>query len=142
MLYWHFWVYFDINLKLLSGKNTQKVNKQNIGCSMSWTRYNSGIYSCFEFEYSLKGILLVIFSVIKIVKTNNLQEGLESGRVQGPYEWWLVWSWCTVNWARTFDFWNNFFPIGSSLLSRFRFHRFRCCLWHIRWTLWPRFFLL
>ena len=27
-LYWHFWVYFDINLKLLSGKNTQKVNKQ------------------------------------------------------------------------------------------------------------------
>ena len=29
-LYWHFWVYFDINLKLLSGKNTQKVNKQNI----------------------------------------------------------------------------------------------------------------
>ena len=29
-LYWHFWVYFDINLKLLSGKNTQKVKKQNI----------------------------------------------------------------------------------------------------------------
>ena len=29
-LYWHFWVYFDIDLKLLSGKNTQKVNKQNI----------------------------------------------------------------------------------------------------------------
>ena len=32
-LYWHFWVYFDINLKLLSGKNTQKVNKQNIRVS-------------------------------------------------------------------------------------------------------------
>ena len=29
-LYWHFWVYFDINLKLFSGKYTQKVNKQNI----------------------------------------------------------------------------------------------------------------
>ena len=29
-LYWHFWVYFDINLKILSGKNTQIVNKQNI----------------------------------------------------------------------------------------------------------------
>ena len=29
-LYIHFWVYFDINLKLLSGKNTQKVKKQNI----------------------------------------------------------------------------------------------------------------
>ena len=29
-LYWHFWVHFDINLGLLSGKNTQKVNKQNI----------------------------------------------------------------------------------------------------------------
>ena len=29
-LYWHFWVYFDINLKLLSGKNTQKLNKQKI----------------------------------------------------------------------------------------------------------------
>ena len=25
-----FWVYFDINLKLLSGKNTNKVSKQNI----------------------------------------------------------------------------------------------------------------
>ena len=24
------WVYFDINLKLLSGKNTQKINKQKI----------------------------------------------------------------------------------------------------------------
>ena len=23
-LLWHFWVYFDINLKLLSGENTQK----------------------------------------------------------------------------------------------------------------------
>ena len=39
-LYWHFWVHFDINLKLLSGKNTGKVNKQifeirKIGCSMS-----------------------------------------------------------------------------------------------------------
>ena len=42
--YPHFWVYFDINLKLLSGKNTQKVNQQKnrcknlgfiIGCSMS-----------------------------------------------------------------------------------------------------------
>jgi hypothetical protein len=29
-LFWHFWVYFGINFKLLSGKNTQKVNKQNI----------------------------------------------------------------------------------------------------------------
>ena len=29
-LYLHFWVHFDINLKLLSGKNTQEVNKQNI----------------------------------------------------------------------------------------------------------------
>ena len=29
-LYWHFWVYFVINLELLSGKNTQKVNKQDI----------------------------------------------------------------------------------------------------------------
>ena len=29
-VHWHFWVYFNINLKLLSGKNTQKVNKQNI----------------------------------------------------------------------------------------------------------------
>ena len=43
-LYWHFWVHCDINLKLLSGKNTQKVNQQKnryknlgfvIGCSMS-----------------------------------------------------------------------------------------------------------
>ena len=39
-LYWHFWVHFDINLKLLCGNNIQKVNKQNIGiidigCSMS-----------------------------------------------------------------------------------------------------------
>ena len=25
-----FWVYFDNNLKILSGKNTQKVNKQKI----------------------------------------------------------------------------------------------------------------
>ena len=31
-LYWHFWVYFDNNLKLLPGKNTQKVNKQKICC--------------------------------------------------------------------------------------------------------------
>ena len=30
LLYWNFWWYFDINLKLSSGKNTQKVNKQNI----------------------------------------------------------------------------------------------------------------
>ena len=30
-LYWHFWMYFDINSKLLSGKNTQKVNKQIFG---------------------------------------------------------------------------------------------------------------
>ena len=46
-LYRHFWVYFDINLKLLSGKNTQKVNKQKIRSKnsgfvlvvrMSWTR--------------------------------------------------------------------------------------------------------
>ena len=41
-MYWHFWLYFDIYLKLLSGKNTQKVKKQNIrdrkiGCSMSST---------------------------------------------------------------------------------------------------------
>ena len=28
-LYWHFWVYFDIDLKLLPGKSTQKVKKQN-----------------------------------------------------------------------------------------------------------------
>ena len=28
-LYLHFWVHFDINLKLLSGNDTQKVNKQN-----------------------------------------------------------------------------------------------------------------
>ena len=26
--HWHFWVYFDINTKLLSGKNAQNVNKQ------------------------------------------------------------------------------------------------------------------
>ena len=38
-------MYFDINLKLLSGKNTKKVKKKKIfgihkiGCSMSWTRY-------------------------------------------------------------------------------------------------------
>ena len=35
-------MYYDINLKLLSGKNTQKVNKFRIrkfGCSISWTRY-------------------------------------------------------------------------------------------------------
>ena len=47
-IYWHFWLYCDINLKLLLGNNTQKVNKQKIrcknsglvnGCSMSWTRY-------------------------------------------------------------------------------------------------------
>ena len=30
LMSWHFWVYFDINLKLLSEKNTQKVKKQNI----------------------------------------------------------------------------------------------------------------
>ena len=30
-----FWVYFDIDSRRLSGKNTQKVNKQNIGCLMS-----------------------------------------------------------------------------------------------------------
>ena len=35
-LYWHFWVHFDINLGLLSGKNTQKVNKQNIRDSLNW----------------------------------------------------------------------------------------------------------
>ena len=35
-LYWPFWVYLDINLKLLSGKNTQKVNKQNIWDSYNW----------------------------------------------------------------------------------------------------------
>ena len=29
-IYWHIWVYFDINLKLLYGKNTEKVNKQKI----------------------------------------------------------------------------------------------------------------
>ena len=28
-LHWHFWVYFDMNLKLLSGKDTQKVNNNN-----------------------------------------------------------------------------------------------------------------
>ena len=32
-LYWHFLVYFDINLKLLPGKYSQKVNKQNIRVS-------------------------------------------------------------------------------------------------------------
>ena len=36
MLYWHFGVYFDINLKLLSGKNTQKVNIQIIRDSKNW----------------------------------------------------------------------------------------------------------
>ena len=35
-LYWHFWVYFDINLKILSRKNTQKVIKQNIWDSKNW----------------------------------------------------------------------------------------------------------
>ena len=30
MLHWHFWVHCDINLKLLPGENTEKVNKQNI----------------------------------------------------------------------------------------------------------------
>ena len=35
-LYWHFGVYFDINLKLLSGKNTQKANKQKIRDSLNW----------------------------------------------------------------------------------------------------------
>ena len=34
-LYWHFWVYCDNNLKLLPGKNTQKVNKQKIRCKNS-----------------------------------------------------------------------------------------------------------
>ena len=29
-IYWHFWVYCDIDLKLLLGKNTQKVNKQKL----------------------------------------------------------------------------------------------------------------
>ena len=29
-LYWHFWAYCDVNLKLC--KNTQKVNKQKIPC--------------------------------------------------------------------------------------------------------------
>ena len=29
-------MYFDINLKLLPGKNTQKVNKQNIQDSQNW----------------------------------------------------------------------------------------------------------
>ena len=27
-LYWHFWLYFDTNLKLFSRQNTQKVDKQ------------------------------------------------------------------------------------------------------------------
>ena len=29
-LYWHFWVYFDNNLKIIAGENTQKVSKQKI----------------------------------------------------------------------------------------------------------------
>ena len=29
-LYRYFWVYCDINLKLLPGENTEKVNQQNI----------------------------------------------------------------------------------------------------------------
>ena len=29
-LLWQFWVYFNSNFKNLSGKNTQKENKQNI----------------------------------------------------------------------------------------------------------------
>ena len=36
MTSWHFWVYFDINSKLLSGKNTQQVKKQNIRDSLNW----------------------------------------------------------------------------------------------------------
>ena len=34
--YWHFWVYFDIDLKLISGKNNRKVNKQDILDSQNW----------------------------------------------------------------------------------------------------------
>ena len=49
-LYWHFWVYCDVNLKLLPWKKTQKVNKQKICCKtsrfilvvqMSWTRISN-----------------------------------------------------------------------------------------------------
>ena len=29
-------MYFDINIKVLSGKNTQKVNKRNIRDSLNW----------------------------------------------------------------------------------------------------------
>ena len=35
-LHLHFWVYLHINLKILSGKNTQKVNKQKIWDSYNW----------------------------------------------------------------------------------------------------------
>ena len=34
-LYWHFWVYFDINLKLLSRKNNKIFGIRKIGCSMN-----------------------------------------------------------------------------------------------------------
>ena len=46
-LFWHFWVYYDVNLKLLPCKNTQRVKKQKNCCKnlgfalvvrMSWTR--------------------------------------------------------------------------------------------------------
>ena len=46
-LYWHFFMYFNLNSKLLPGKYIQKVNKQKIHCKnsefvlvvhMSWTK--------------------------------------------------------------------------------------------------------
>ena len=35
-MFWHFWVYFYIYFKVLSGKNNQKVNKQKIWDSQNW----------------------------------------------------------------------------------------------------------
>ena len=44
-------MYFDINLKLLSGKNTKKVNKQNIWDSQNWVFDElNEIYVCFSFK--------------------------------------------------------------------------------------------
>ena len=35
-LFWHFWVYFDINLNILSGTKYSNVSKQKIQDSKNW----------------------------------------------------------------------------------------------------------
>jgi len=47
------WVYFDIILKLLFGKNTQKVNKQKIRDSKNWVF--DELNEIFNFNFGVKG---------------------------------------------------------------------------------------